>query len=549
MLLVNNFVNGISLRAFYLFICFIVCTNSIAQTKDTSSVPIKISSQGYFHLETDSGGFNRFINNVSFVQGETTIYCDSAHQYTGKNVVECFGDVRIVQPGTQVTGDYARYTSSNKMAYMRGKVNMINNRSTLQTEELTYDVITKIGSYNDGGVLHDSTTTVSSISGIYNANTKDARFKGNVFVDDPQYKVTSRDLGYNTETKLVTYYDTSVTTSDKMILKTWNGTYDSKKGLAHFVERSSVFDNGEYIEANRLDYDRSTGIGEARDSVITIDTTQRITMYCGYAKYNRKKKLMWALIKPVMKQVNGKDTLYIRADTFLSAPIPRPSDTISILKTVIVKTKKGTKTITSRVPVEDTADDSTRKRYFIGYYHVRIFSDSLQGVCDSISYTQNDSTIRMMYNPIAWSRQSQVTGDTILMYMDSNKLKRIYVPNNALVVSRSGPEIAQMYDQIQGKTLTGNLKNNEITDMVVKPHAECIYYSKDDSGAYLGVNQAESERMRVFFADRKISKILFDQDVHQTLTPIEQADLPNMRLSRFQWHMDRRPHSKEELFK
>ncbi|MBS1690360.1 MAG: hypothetical protein JSS96_16640, partial [Bacteroidetes bacterium] len=201
-------------------------------------------------------------------------------------------------------------------------------------------------------------------------------------------------------------------------------------------------------------------------------------------------------------------------------------------------------------PAADTMEaDSSAPRYFIGYHHVLIFSDSMQGKCDSISYTQNDSTIRMMYSPVVWSRAGQITGDTILLRMDSGKLKNIYVPNNALVISQSGPAKAKMFDQIQGKTLTGHFENNEITDMLVKPNAEAIYYSKDDKGAYLGVNEAQSERLRILFDSQRISRILFEQDVHQKLTPLEQADIPNLHLSRFKWLIDQRPKSREELFK
>jgi hypothetical protein len=55
--------------------------------------------------------------------------------------------------------------------------------------------------------------------------------------------------------------------------------------------------------------------------------------------------------------------------------------------------------------------------------------------------------------------------------------------------------------------------------------------------------------MRVLFGEEKISKILYISNVKETMTPMEQADLPNTRLSRFKWLYDERPASKEELFK
>jgi hypothetical protein len=105
-----------------------------------------------------------------------------------------------------------------------------------------------------------------------------------------------------------------------------------------------------------------------------------------------------------------------------------------------------------------------------------------------------------------------------------------------------------MYDQVQGKTLTGYFENNAIREMIVYPAAEAIYYSKDDDGAYLGVNQTQSERMKVFFENEQMSKIVLEQEVKQTMTPMQQVNVPATRLSRFQWLIAKRPKSIQELF-
>jgi len=513
-------------------------------------------------ITTDTGTINKFIGDVQLRQGETLLFADSVYMNTVTNNLEAFSHAHIIQPGgTEALGDYMRYTSNKKLAYLKGNVSLTDGKAKLLCEELTYDVGTKIGVYTQGGTLQNENTIVTSNEGTYNVRTKDTRFTHDVIITDPQYNITSDDLGYNTDSKLVTFFSCSVLVSDKSTLHTCDGTYDSKNEIAHFSGHSSIMNDDQYIEGDKLDYNKVTGYGNAVGHVIVIDTTQHTTLYCGHAEYFKKKKVLWATIKPVLKQLNGKDSLFIRADTLYSAPIPKKTDSLQLLKKLkpekaattkaakrkAAKEKELKMTIT---PAADTTEaDSSAPRYFIGYHHVLIFSDSMQGKCDSISYTQSDSTIRMMYSPVVWSRASQITGDTILLRMDSSKLKNIYVPNNALVISQSGPLKAKMFDQIQGKTLTGHFENNEIKDMLVKPNAEAIYYSKDDKGAYLGVNEAQSEKLRIVFDSQRISRIIFEQDVHQKLTPLEQVDIPNLHLSRFKWLIDQRPKTREELFK
>lgn len=634
---------------------------------DTGKIQIHIiRAERIVYNQTDSGEYHKFIDSVILQQGTDTLYCDSAYQNSKTKNFEAFADVRIAQTdGTQGTCNYLKYTAQQKLAFMQGNVSLTDGKNNLKCQELTYDLATKVGVYDKGGELHNDSTTVTSNYGRYNVKDKEAHFTGHVIILDPQYNIYSEDVVYNTETKVTRFYakSTVVRDSGRSILQTSNGYYDGKNGIAHFVGHSSIWSDGQYIEADTLNYNKQTGIGIADGHVISIDTTHHSTMFCGHANYNQKKRTSLSSIKPVLMQVNGKDTLYMRADTFYSAPMEKglvsgsardrfnqtlktgngtlpiadipplagrdtiagaKSDTLtwsavrtempdyalaaplsdteftmqrrrnvsrdcivsdkkpsvdSVKHLTATKTKKEGRASSKRKkgkasaqttenekaawtipppklkgkksvnPAADTTSaDTTAPLYFIGYHHVLIFSDSMQGKCDSISYTRSDSTIRMMYDPIAWAHNSQITGDTILMFLDSSELRGMYVPDEAFMVSQSGPEKAHLYDQVQGKTLTAWFKKNEVDSMLVVPNAESIYYSKDDSGAYLGVIQVKADLMRVYFAEQKLKKIKYEKDVHKTLTPLEKADLPNTKLSRFKWLTEQRPKTKEELF-
>lgn len=540
------------LRLFLLFciVCVILTHNATAQKNaDTSKkVNVEIISAGYIErVPTDSLSFNKLVDDVQLNQGETIMYCDSAYLYSETNNVEAFGNVVILQPdGTRSESDYLRYIGDKKLAYLQGNVSLTDGKDNLWATEVEYDLNTKIGVYSNGGTLQSDMTSLTSNSGVYNLRSKDARFIEDVYVVDPEYTIVSDEMGYNTETKVTTFFAASVVTSDSSVLSTHCGTYDSKMQVAHFPCRSSILTTEQYIEADSLYYDKMKGFALARDSVIAIDTTQKLTLYCQRADMNERKKTTLATVRPVMKKMNGDDSLFIRADTFFMAPVIPIKDSIKFVK-IIGKGKKK-KEVVTMIADSTAVIDTAELRYFIGYHNVKIFSDSMQGLCDSIVYSQADSIMKMIYDPVLWSRRSQITGDTILLYTDSNKLKKLYVPDKAFVVSQSGPDKAELFDQVQGKTLTGYFKDNTITEVVVKPNAEAIQYSKDDDGAYLGVNEASSARMRVLFEDQAISYILFEQDPKQKMNPLDMVDLKKLRLSRFQWLEEKRPKTLKEIF-
>jgi lipopolysaccharide export system protein LptA len=666
-------------KAVFILVCLIAASvNATAQKRDSlvrnvqqadTANKIKITianSENFISTKTDSGEYNKFITNVVLYQGTDTLYCDSLYQNSATKNFEAFGDVKVAQMGgTHGTSDYLRYTTNTKLAYMRGNVKLTDGKNDLFCQELTYNLATKIAVYENWGQLHNDSTTVTSKTGVYNSANKTARFTGQALVSDPQYNIKSEDLLYHTETKVTEFYAPSVVTRDngKSILQTKEGTYDGIHGIAHFLSHSSIWNDGQYIEGDSLYYNKQLSYGLANGNVIAIDTEHHSVLFCGHAEYFTRRRVMWATIKPVLLQVNGKDSLYMRADTFYSAPMEKlvpkvakiksqrknldtatsgilvikglpardsaaPKDSLSLnnhiakrdttvkgdtlpyppadslsqvamskqdtLRGVVANAKpitkngmaskhtiknKTTKAKPAKQPTttqnkkakvnstareakvkslykvpdvratDTAAADTTAPLYFIGYHHVLIFSDSLQGKCDSVCYTRSDSTIRMMYKPIVWAHNSQVNGDTILLRLDSSRLKSMYVPNNAFMVSQSGPAKAGLFDQVQGKTLTAFFEDNNINRIYVYPDAQSIYYSIDEKGYYLGVAQANADTMRVYFKNKKLIRIKMLPEVHETMTPMEKADLPGMKLSRFKWLIADRPKSKEELFK
>ncbi len=573
------------MRTFFFFVFFLLSAGTQAQSaKDTGNqVAITISNARLFEsVQVVGRQTNKLIGDVQMAQGGTQFFCDSAYLDLAGNNVEAFGNVRILQPsGTNVSSDYLRYTGNTRLAYLKGNVELTNGTDNLMSEDLTYNVATKVGDYTQGGTLQTASTTLTSNRGTYNARTKESRFTEEVIVYDPDYTMVSDDLGYNTETKLVRFLGPSVVKNDKSELRTTSGTYDSKAGRAKFNKRSSIWSGAQYVEGDELDYNRKTGLGIAIGRVKALDTLQHITLWSNHATVNEQLKTLLAVEKPVLRKEDGKDTLWMRADTFFAAPYnaliarqrngfadiapkatskadssngtDRKARRRKEVQPARKSTAAGDSTLAQNaairsLPADSTAVSKDTTRSFIGFHKVIVFSDSLQARCDSLSYTQRDSTLRLMQAPVAWSRDAQVTGDTLLLQNDSGQIRRMYIPANAFVVSRTGPPAAQIFDQVQGKTLTGDFTDGVLRKIIVWPAAESIYYPKDDSDRYLGVNQTSSERMTLYLGNTQLESIFLEQEITQTMRPLGEADLGTMRLSRFEWHEKERPLSVKAIF-
>ncbi|MEO6914294.1 MAG: OstA family protein, partial [Chitinophagaceae bacterium] len=195
--------------------------------------------------------------------------------------------------------------------------------------------------------------------------------------------------------------------------------------------------------------------------------------------------------------------------------------------------------------VLNSEDSANRNRYFQGFHNVKIFSDSLQAVSDSLFYSGADSIFRLFKDPIVWAAKNQVTGDTIFLFTRNRKPERIYVFENGMVINKSSEG---MYNQIKGNSLNGYFVDGNIDYMRAKGSAESVYYAQDESGAYVGMNSANADIIDMYFVEKELKKVVFRSSVTGVFGPISQVADDKKILRNFRWLDGKRPKTKFELF-
>jgi lipopolysaccharide export system protein LptA len=611
--------------------------------------------------------------NVQLKQENTLINCDSAVFNKKTRFVEAFGNVHIIDNDTvNIRSQYLQYYVDTKMAYLKNNVSLTDSKSTLTTNELTYDMNLKIGEYHNGGKLVNKGSVLTSKEGTYYEELKDVYFKRNVDLKDPQYTLKTDSLLYNTNSQIATFVaPTTIIDSSKRTIKTSDGFYDTQNRKAFFGKRPVLNDGAVRIIANTIDSDDSNGKSILRGNAVYVDTAQGVSVLANFIEANNKDGTFWATQHPLMIIKQDKDSLYITADTLLSGrlsklnelmestrfrdstnrikadsglkkitivkdtsrlqpdsikhvvtnsalvkipvnkdslklpidsakkvvtdtalvkvpvktdslnlpidstkkvitdtalvKVPVKTDSVSLprepVKPVIKDTALVKKSVNKNIPAPQTKavvskpakpaatenkNDST-DRYFQAWNHVRIFSDSMQAVSDSLWYSGKDSIFRLFTNPVLWASKSQITGDTIFLYTKNKKPDRMYVRENAFAINTSDSAGA-MYNQIKGNRLNGYFKDGEMDYTRTTGNGESIYYVKDDKGKFVGVNNATSDIIDMRFKNKELNKVVFISEVNGTMYPIKQAKEENKTLRGFKWLESLRPKTKFELF-
>lgn len=521
----------------------------IAQQKtDTASQPS--TGQLLEFLEADKqnikkiDSLNQFISYVGRVkikQAKTLFYADSAVLNPVTNVFEAFGNIHINDADSVHTyAQYLKYLAKEKQAFLKKRVRLTDGKSTLTTDELEYDVTVKIGTYLKGGKVVNQKTTLTSIEGYYYGDTRDIIFKRNVKLVNPDYKIDTDTLQYNTNTEIATFTSpTTIRNDKKLVIKTRSGFYDLKNKRAELYKRSVIDDSSYTMTADDMALDSISGLSEFRGNAVYRgkDSTKGFDLIANNIKTNNKKNSLLATQSPLLLLKQDRDSIFIAADTFYSAKL---SDLLKIKNVPRVRDSIDFTFLT-----DTTKEDSTDK-YFEAYYNVRIFSDSMQSVGDSLFYALKDSVFRLFKSPVVWAQANQVTGDTIYMYLKNNKPERLYVFENAMALSQVDSTI--YFNQVKGNTINAYFDTTgQIQFLRSKGNSENVYYATDEEGNFIGVNKNSSDVVEIRFADGKAKRVLLINGVDGTMYPMRKVNHEELKLRNFRWLDDKRPKSRYDI--
>ena len=490
-----------------------------------------------FRTINDSTQLQILAGNVALKQGTTFFYSDSCVINNNTKTFEAWGRVHINDADTtHIYSNHLRYLINKKIAYLDGAVKLTDGKGILTTPDLEYDMSTSIGIYKHGGKVVNKKTILTSKEGYYYGGLRDIYFKNKVILKDPGYDITTDSLLYNTESGMVRFItETLIKDSSGRTIETKDGFYNLQTGKAEFGQRPIIRDGKLFITGDKVAFNDSTGVYQGAGNVIIIDSVQGTTIIAGEVYGDKKRDRILATRKPLMIIKQENDSIYVTADTLFSA---RLTDLYGKKDSVIKDTSKGTKVVSVN-------DKDSTNRYFEAYRNVRIFSDSLQAVADSMFYSFKDSIFRLYQDPVIWAKESQITGDTVLVFTKNKKADHIKVFENSFMVNRMDPEI---YNQIKSTRMDGFFKEGTIDSVRASGFAQSIYYIQDDDSAYTGVNESKSDIIDIYFGNQALQKIVFRSTVTGTVWPIKQKQPSEMRLPNFRWLDDRRPKTKYELF-
>ena len=496
---------------------------AFAQKDSSAARLVEILQSEEFELfSTGEKTIKRLKGNVRIKHDEMLLNCDSADLIEPENIVKARGNVRIDHGDTmRAYCDSLQFDKDENIAQLLSNVKIINKNMTLTTEHLTYKVDERLGYYVGGGKLINNDNVLTSKVGYYNVKANTSHFRGDVHLVNPDYTIDCDTLVFNNETEVAYFYGPTTLTTDENEIYCEKGWYNSKSETSKFTTNAWIQSPDYLIKGDTLNFNNKTGFGKVKGNVEWSDSTKETIITGHYAEYNQKKDNGLVTDSALLTIKMDDDTLYLTADSLFTHKRQESTDSLA-------------------------ADSSKETHFFYAYNDVTIYKSNMQAVCDSLTYFSKDSVFNLYKDPVVWTDSTQMTADTISLFLQSKKIKKLSLLDKAFIINFLEYEI---YNQIKGRDVFGYFEKDTLRRIIVKGNGESIYYAQDDNKAYIGANKATCSNILIKFKDAKVNTVTFLNKPNATFFPMQQLSPATLRFDGFSWQEHLRPKSKADLFK
>jgi len=440
-----------------------------------------------------------------------SLRCKKAIFYQKENFIKAYGDVVLNQGDTIVqTSRYTEYNGNTQKAISWGNVKIRDSQMTLSTDTLYFDRIKQLVNYKYSATIKDSINTLTSDTGNYYLQNSKFEAISDVVLTNPEYILNSNHLDYYTDSGKAYLHGPSTITSDDNLIYSEKGYYDTKQNISHFTKNARIEYNDREIKADSLYYNRNIGFASATNNIQIIDTLNNSLIKGNYAELYEKLDSAFVINRAVAITNTNKDSMFVHGDTLLITGKPE-------------------------------------NRIIRSYHRVKFFKSDLSGKCDSIYSNQAIGLTQMFKDPVLWSEDSQITGDTIQLIsnVETGDLDSLMVLQNAFIISKDSIG----FNQIKGRNLYGKFEENDLRTIHIIGNAEVIQFVRNDDQSLIGINKTTCSEIHFVLKDGVMLNATFINQADGNMYPPSKLPKNVRKLRGFKWREEEKPLTKEDIFK
>ncbi|MGY5352809.1 OstA-like protein [Wenyingzhuangia sp. IMCC45533] len=491
-----------TLYIFVLLVSFVTCAQ-------VSKIKVLHANQTYRNQQQYPGAV--VLNgDVKVTHKGALLTCKKALYYQLENRLYAYGDVLVNQADTLTQkSNHLQYDGNTEKALSWGQVIVKDKDITLTTDTLHFNRAKQILSYDCFGTIVNKDNTLTSQIGEYFADDKKLTARQNVQVVNPDMKLDTGHMDYYTASGKSYLYGPSTIKNKDNDLYTERGIYNTRLSLGYLLKNSIIYHRTNEIKGDSLYYNQKTDFASGTGNLIITDTINNVIVKGDYGEVFRSKDSIIISKKPLAISIVDKDSMYIHGDTL-------------------------------------SVTGSEKNKLMKVYHHVKIFKSDLSGKCDSLVTHQAKGITEMYKNPVLWSLDNQITGDSIVLInnIETNKLDSLKIKRNAFIVQKDSVG----YNQIRGRNMYGKFENQKLTSLLSKGNGAVVNYARSEEGELSAIMNMECSNILFSLKEGKIQDIKFLKKPDGKTYPPSKFPADRALLKGFLWRIVERPLTKEDIF-
>ncbi len=497
----------------YITLFLLIPIAFFAQRKETKTTKIFVERAKLQSYDEKLGkNIERLIGDVLLRHDSSLFYCDSVVLNTETKTFKAYDNIHIiVNDSVEIFSDSVYYTGETKIAELFSNVKLIDNQMVLTTNHLIYDRNTNIAYYYNHGKIVNGENVLTSKEGYYNELTKIFHFKTDVVLTTPDYIIYSDTLIYNSVTEVAFFKGPTTITGEQGKIYCEDGWFDTRNNYGKLIENPEISQNEQILSADSILFSGDSNYGKAFGRVKIKDTVRRVIVKGVFGEMWQDKGMAYVTDSATAITYDDTDSLYFSGDT-----------------------------------IWIFFDKERQVKKILSYYNVRFYRTDLQGKCDSMAYSMQDSVIRLYYEPVLWSGKNQLTADSMTIAIVNNHPDSLVMYNNAMIVMHDSLD---RFNQIKGRNMIGYFSGNEITKLFVDGNAQTVFYVKDEDGYLIGIDKAEGSTMEIRLKNGEINNIVYNEEPKETTYPPDKFPPEGKKLRGFSWQEAIRPKDKYDIYR
>lgn len=570
-----------------------------ATTPPEDSIVRLISAEKAWQITENGVNYRRVQGDARFLHNDTYLLCDSASWNVDSEVIEAYGNVRLMQDETMLTSDQLTYLIPQNLAQFKGSVVELLDKdgNLLRTRQLEYNTKDSLAFFHEGGAMKSKEgNVIEGLHGTYDSRTKQFTFEENVNLYMDSILMRTERLTYDSNEEKAYFGPETNTWMDETFVRADGGWYTRKDSTLCYRDNVYAMDETYEVWCHEAYRRGPTREVELLKRVQVFNPEHKTVLYGNRLRYLQDSSKAYLLENPAAayfgeNENHEVDSLFIASDTMIFRAVPRrefsPEEIDSArkrredalfdalaefrAKQAAERQQRIEETLRESgklpplkadsaaaappaSPASNSADkpgdngkelpetepdyDTTAVNCIWAYHNVRMYRNDLQGAADSVTFSTLDSIAVLNGRPVMWNKiKNQLTSETMHLFIKDGSVHRGSMITDARITTR---EDAEHFNQIKSTEMMGFFHDNELYRYDALGNVAAIFYM-EENGVLTNVNIKESKSLTAMIKNAAATRLLYLEEIKSDAYPIPDIESEKQKFKGFEWRGNERP--------